>query len=101
MIRYGLTDLVIDDEVELSKYVSIHDKDGYIVGEVELYYIEEEQMSIKITGCELGKDYHIDSGTQIARWTTIYDTKGNAIGEVQLFWVDSKDEEADLYLDGI
>jgi len=58
-------------------------------------------MSIKITGCELGKDYHIDSGTQIARWTTIYDTKGNAIGEVQLFWVDSKDEEADLYLDGI
>ena len=42
MIRYGLTDLVIDEEVELSKYVSIHDKDGYIVGEVELYYIEEE-----------------------------------------------------------
>ena len=42
MIRYGLTDLVIDDEVSLDKYVSIRDSEGYIVGEVELYYIEEE-----------------------------------------------------------
>ena len=42
MIRYGLTDLVIDEEVELSKYVTIRDRGGYIVGEVELYYIEEE-----------------------------------------------------------
>ena len=42
MIRYGLTDLVIDDVTELPRYVSIRDRSGYIVGEVELCHIEEE-----------------------------------------------------------
>ena len=42
MIRYGLTDLVIDEVTELPRYVSIRDRSGYIVGEVELYHIEDE-----------------------------------------------------------
>jgi len=42
-IRYGFTDLVVDDKTEVQKYITILDTEGNNIGEVECYYIEEEE----------------------------------------------------------
>lgn len=42
--RYGFSDLVIKADITLSKYVTIKDTKGDIVGEVECYFIENEDL---------------------------------------------------------
>jgi len=42
-IRYGFNDIIVDENIELHKYITILDTKGKNVGEVECYYIEEEE----------------------------------------------------------
>lgn len=42
-IRYGFNDLVVDKDIDLPKYVSIKDTHGNIIGEIQCYFIEEEE----------------------------------------------------------
>lgn len=43
LIRYGFSDLVLDATIEIPKYVTIYDEHGKHLGEIESYFIEEEE----------------------------------------------------------
>lgn len=42
-VRYGFNDLLVDENVDLPKYVSITDVHGNILGEIQCYFIEKEE----------------------------------------------------------
>jgi len=44
-IRYGFSDLIISEDQELPKYITVYDTYGNVIGEVETYMIEEEHES--------------------------------------------------------
>ena len=41
-IRYGVSDIVIDSNVKLPKNIEIYDKEGNLITETEIYYIDTE-----------------------------------------------------------
>ena len=41
-IRYGFTDIKVDANVNINKFVQIYDVDGNLISETEIYFIEEE-----------------------------------------------------------
>ena len=41
-LRYGFSDLIVSEDRELPKYITVYDTNGNIIGEVEIYLIEEE-----------------------------------------------------------
>lgn len=41
-IRYGIGDIVVDEDTELPNYVQVLDTKGNVVAEAEIYYIEHE-----------------------------------------------------------
>ena len=41
-IRYGFTDIIVDVNVDIDKFVHIYDVDGNLISETEIYFIEEE-----------------------------------------------------------
>lgn len=43
LIRYGFSDLVLDATIELPKYLTIYDEHGNRLGEIQSYFIEEEE----------------------------------------------------------
>jgi len=40
--RYGISDIVIDSEIELPKNIEIYDKEGNLITETEIYFIDTE-----------------------------------------------------------
>ena len=42
-IRYGIGDIVVDEDTELLNYVHVLDTKGNVVAEAEIYYIEREE----------------------------------------------------------
>ena len=42
-VRYGFSDLVVDDKTKVQSYVTVLDTDGKELGDIECYYIEEEE----------------------------------------------------------
>ena len=40
--RYGISDIVIDSEIELPKNIEIYDKGGNLITETEIYFIDTE-----------------------------------------------------------
>jgi len=40
-IRYGFTDILVDANVDIDKFVHIYDVDGNLISETEIYFIEE------------------------------------------------------------
>ena len=43
-IRYGIGDIVVDEDTELPNYVQVLDTKGNGVAEAEIYYIERENV---------------------------------------------------------
>ena len=41
-IRYGIGDIVVDEDTELPNYVQVLDTKGNVVAEAEIYYLEDE-----------------------------------------------------------
>jgi len=41
-IRYGISDIVIDSKIELPKNIQICDKEGNLITETEIYFIDTE-----------------------------------------------------------
>tara|TARA_R100000388_G_C7225312_1_gene151409 strand:- start:416 stop:562 length:147 start_codon:yes stop_codon:yes gene_type:complete len=41
-IRYGISDIVIDNKIELPKNIQIFDKEGNLITETEIYFIDTE-----------------------------------------------------------
>ena len=41
-IRYGSGDIVVDEDTELPKYVTVYDINGNPIEDVRIYYIEDE-----------------------------------------------------------
>lgn len=47
MIRYAFSDLVIPEDVtNPTKYISVHDSDGNLLGEVECYFADFEEEEV-------------------------------------------------------
>jgi len=42
MKRYAISDIVVDKDIKLPKYVQIFDIEGNLVTESEIYFIENE-----------------------------------------------------------
>lgn len=40
--RYGISDIVIDSKIELPKNIQIFDKEGNLITETEIYFIDTE-----------------------------------------------------------
>jgi len=43
-LRYGFSDLILnDDEPTPTKYVTVYDEDGIVLGDIECFFVEEEE----------------------------------------------------------
>jgi len=41
-VRYGFNDLVVEGEITPQKYVQVFDEESNLLGEVECYFVEDE-----------------------------------------------------------
>lgn len=60
--RYGFADIICDKEIELPKYIAIHDVKGNFIEDIDCFYIEDEIVQKPIK--ELFEELDFDNSEQ-------------------------------------